>query len=43
MPGVHLAMGQANANADAFYRRLGFQEMRLVRFPDVIYFTMKFS
>jgi len=43
VPGVHLAMGRANTNADAFYRRLGFQEMRLARFPDVIYFTMKIA
>ena len=43
VPGVHLAMGRANANADAFYRRLGFQEMRLDRFPDVIFFTMKIT
>jgi ribosomal protein S18 acetylase RimI-like enzyme len=41
VPGVHLAMGKANTNADAFYRRLGFSDLRIDRFPDVVYFTKK--
>ena len=41
IPGVHLAMGQANRNAYAFYQRMGFQEMRLERVPDVIYFVQR--
>ncbi len=43
VPGVHLAMGRANTNADAFYRRIGFDELRLDRFPDVTFFTMKLT
>jgi ribosomal protein S18 acetylase RimI-like enzyme len=43
VPGVHLAMGQANRNAYAFYQRMGFQELRLERFPDVIYFVQRTS
>jgi ribosomal protein S18 acetylase RimI-like enzyme len=39
--GVHLAMGRANTNADAFYRRLGFTDVRIERFPDIVYFTKK--
>ena len=41
--GVHLAMGRANRNAYAFYQRMGFTEMRLERFPDVVYFVQSTS
>jgi len=30
-PGVHLAMGAANARAERFYKKLGFQELTRVR------------
>jgi ribosomal protein S18 acetylase RimI-like enzyme len=43
VPGVHLAMGQANRNAYAFYQRMGFQEMRLERFPEIVYFVRRTS
>ncbi|HEX3781183.1 MAG TPA: GNAT family N-acetyltransferase [Pseudonocardiaceae bacterium] len=41
IPGVHLAMGRANHNADAFYRRLGFHELSIPAWPDILYFTQK--
>ncbi|HJP80240.1 MAG TPA: GNAT family N-acetyltransferase [Pseudonocardiaceae bacterium] len=41
VPGVHLAMGKANTNADAFYRRLGFTDLPIGRFPDIVFFTKK--
>jgi len=39
--GVHLAMGRANVNAGAFYRRIGFEELTLPDVPAVIYFVRK--
>lgn len=43
VPGVHLAMGRANVNAYAFYQRMGFQEVRIERWPEVIYFVRRTS
>jgi ribosomal protein S18 acetylase RimI-like enzyme len=41
VPGVHLAVGQANRNAHAFYQRMGFQELRLARFPEIVCFLQR--
>ncbi|HEY4020160.1 MAG TPA: GNAT family N-acetyltransferase [Pseudonocardiaceae bacterium] len=43
VPGVHLAMGRANVNAYAFYQRMGFTEVRIERWPEVIYFVQRTS
>ncbi|MEO7675217.1 MAG: GNAT family N-acetyltransferase, partial [Verrucomicrobiota bacterium] len=40
-PGVHLGMGEDNARAEKFYRKLGFQE--LARNRGVLYLGLKLS